>query len=674
MSTRSVPVHYLRGNAAERVPRRLVVFDTESRSTFSGDHEYHTLRLWCLRRFHRKRQGDPWIEDLAQAGKSREGLANVIEGFARTTAATWVYAHNLSFDLTISGLIDVLTGRGWKITQHALTSEQPWLRLARGKKRLTIADSGSLFRCSVEELGRSLGMGKPQLPTDDDGYLTWLARCMADVAIVVKGLQQAMAWWYANNLGNWTVTGPGLGWNAYRHLWPPASVVIDPEPAARALERTAIAGGFRWQGVHGEMVRRPVADVDLVHAHLSVAQGYPLPRRRLAHFTSLRTDDPMLCTERQGTLARALVRVGEPRYPCRIGGELWYPTGMFWTVLAGPELVDAQGRGALVRIGEGYRYLLDRTMLGWANWVAGMLDCPELAPPPAAYRMVKAWSRSVPGRWAVRASELWDSTPTPLGGTEITLGRLHPSGERLATVQAGGKVDRYILDVEGDNSFPAVLAWIQAWTRVHLLRLLETYGGCFLAANTDGAILDLEAVRRLEWDTWGPDLENGQPYGEIAGSLPENLSAFTLPLTVALKRQSPWIKVLGPAHVVMEDERRLSGIPRRAVETEPGVFGFETWPGLRTQYARGAPDAYVQGARRVNLNHMAPQGWLLTNGTVTPLVVYTGSEGELTGHVPDDYGPESRGLAPLECQHPMLQRLVNEARAAGRRIAPLPTH
>lgn len=655
MSGKATPIHYLRGNAAERAPQRLFLFDTESYWEDAPATRSHRLRLWVGVRIDRRYPDDITKREKWYSGASAQTLADALEGETRSGQTLWCYSHNLSFDLALTGLPLVLAERSWEIGRHALASSHPWARYSRNGRRLVLADSSSLLPTSIAKLGSGLGIEKPTLPGNGDTLTDWYARCRVDCEILARSLVSLVDWWQAERLGNWSVTGSGCGWNAYRHRFPPKRVLIDPDASGRALEREAIYGGYRWIRKRGILPRGPYVELDFRHAHLSIAAEHLMPVRRLGRFESLPVDTTWLDRPYLSIIARCRVRTERPCYPVRMAGCVWYPVGEFWTTLCGPELSDARERGNLLEIGAGYYYALDATMRDWGRWVAGLLDGETERVAYAVYQCLKGWSRTTIGRWAVRHGQTVGQWVSIVPDWRVSEGIDASDGSRVVLHHLGHKVEAVKQDVEAENGFPAVLAWVQSWARLYLNRVIDKLGAAVWQANTDGMLVNLETIRREGGGYWGPDLGNGEPYGSIAASLPDALESLVRPLVLTRKREGLTAATLSPQHILFAGERHFAGIPRNAERLEPGIYTFWTWPGLGSQLEDGSPGVYRQRGRTVDVRSIAPAGWLGTDLMVSPVRLETGRDGANQVVTPYPSFMGSTSLAQRSMQHKALQ-------------------
>lgn len=682
MATRAPAVHWLRGNKGERTPRRIIVLDTESRQSEAEGRELHELRCWVARVIDRGPEGQDLRQTSEFQGVDRDSLTAMILATVKPKTSWRLFTHNLSFDLGLTRLPLELLALGWSLGKHNLASEAPWAYLKKGGRGLWLCDSWSWLPTSVEKLGEALGLQKPALPGPLDAEADWMARCRADVEIEAAALLQLLDEWDRAALGWWSITGPASGWNTLLHFparsSPPredplvhksanpkakhaqARVLIVPDPEARLFERRSLYSGRRDVWRVGRLPAGPYSEVDLRQAHLSIAAHYPLPFRRWAAFRSLELDDWRLETPGAGTVAEVVVRTDTPRYPCRFAGAVLHPVGQFTTVLAGPEILDARERGALVSIGPGYGYHLGHQMRDWAQWALAVINTADGSIPPMLQMAVRSWGRSVPGRWGMTHAREVKSGDSHVKGWELEPVTIGMPPRRGFIFHCAGKWTESVSDEEAEDSFPAVLAYIQSYCRLALNAMLDAIPeGCLVSCNTEGAWVADSGLRRVcghGTHTCGSTCKRAEGWHYTA----VDLSAAVAPLEVRIKQTTHRLKVLSPQHHQTDQARLYSGIPRAAEEIQPDQFTFWTWPKLKGQIERGDPRGYVRERRTVNLAGIPVSRWAFEDGACEPVTVSWSPGG---GNVINP--PCAELLAhhgPLRAvQHPVLRRALASA-------------
>jgi len=665
--------HWVRENARELTPHRVLTFDTETDLAGPEDATRQILRLWAAR-LDRRHDIDPnKARQEWHRGTTATELAATVDAAARSGATLWVYAHNLGFDLAVTELPVHLAALGWRVTEGALTTDDPWCRMAKGTRRLAMADTWSYFPTGLKELGARMGMTKPDLPDWGGTAEEWQARCDADVEITAEAIIGAMDWWDRERLGNWSITGPATGWSSYRHRKPNPHVLIDPDPTARSFEMRAVLGGRREVRRIGVQPSGLYADLDMSTAHLTAMAGLALPYRRLRSFQSLALTDRALHSTLTDVLAECEVECAAPRYPWDTGQGIAYPVGRFRTVLPGPELREALTRGELRSIGPGYEYLMSPHMVDWALWVASLLSESTPDVPPQVRFMAKHWSRCVPGKWAGHTSEIVSREPDPRPGWSVERAVLMPERRQADLLRIGGERWVIVRDEWADDAFPAILAWIQGATRVALGRLIDMLGPAMVTCNTDGLVVNVASVI----NTHAPestDADSGMSEQlRQLGALCIAWDDVLAPFAVRVKAAAGTLTVVSPQHVIIGQERRLAGIPKRAVKLADGRYQFTAWPGLRVQLRPDRLPGYRTREATVALGHVPPMGWLREDRTVVPWRIVPGPDGSTVLTPPTRAESINPWLAPPELQHPLARSMMTGVPLSPPRMPHAPT-
>ena len=661
MTRRPTSTHWLRENAQERSPHRVLVVDTETRAADPADPGRQVLRLWSARLLRRHGIDPRKPRAVDYRGRTAAELVDLIDATARADRTLWTVTHNLTFDLAVTELPVLLTAAGWRITEAALTTDDPWLRMTRGSRRLVIADTFSWLPSSVESIASLIGRRKAPLPLEDAPEAVWQERCDLDVDVVARAIGQAMDWWDAGRYGNWSITGPATGWSSYRHRRPRPHVLVVPDPADRAFEMRAVTGGRKEVRRVGKLPPGLYADLDIETAHLTAMAGFSLPYRRLGHFESMPLEHRFIDSAIVDVLAECVVETDTPRYPWQSGRGVFYPVGRFRSILAGPELREARARGDLLSIGRGISYLVSPHMTDWALWLASLLDSANPDVPPAVRLLAKHWSRCVPGKWAGHTSEVIDRRPDARPGWQIERAMLMPERRPADLLRVGGERWTIVRDEWADDAFPAILAWIQSATRVAVCRLADILGPAVVSMNTDGLLVDVAAVMDLHGDPARVSTSAISPQLRELDELCRAWMTVTDPFAVRIKKAARQVTVISPQHLILDRECRLAGIPARHVVLADGRYRFTQWPKLRVQLARDQGPGYRTATATVDLANVPPLGWLLSTNEVRPIEVRPGPAGEDRLLPWGEMTWQPGGLAALERQHPALRATLAEA-------------
>lgn len=634
---RTVPIHNLRPNETTWTPPVIACFDTETRSAWVGTTEEHELRCWAARLVVRRDKRKTIERAAADEGVFASDFAQTLDAWANRHTSLWVYAHNLAFDLTTSAVTTHLAGLGWSVTEFAIDSPSPFVRMTNGRSRITFSDSFSWLPGKLEEVAARLGKAKVPLPANDGDLPDWLERCRVDVDILTNAMLEIMDWWDGSGLGRWSVTGSASGWNVMRHKIDAKRFTINPDPKGIESDRAAIYGGRRGLWRYGHLKPGSYAELDFTSAYPVIAANCPLPLERMASFTSLPLGHRWLTSDRHGVIARVRLQADTPRWPARIGRRVWYPVGDFWTTLAGPDIREAMELGCLKEIGAGYVHRLGYALKPWADWVLRTAR-PETSGAPETVRMwAKHCGRAVIGKWAQRGFDTMELGPAPTQGWWATEGWNHTRGVRAVIIDFDGRRWQASASGDGDNCYPAVLAWVESYVRVRLGRLIESLpDGSVMACDTDGLIVDLTRM------------------GDHDFSL-DSLA----PLVPRVKNKYTTAKLIGPQHMILDGTQRFAGIPSGAKPSGDGRVTAQLWPKMIWQMGNSEPGTYRRPQQPYRIAGTYAPGWVLADNRVIPITTYIDDEGNNRIIPWDLTGWQSMGISLGETQNDALRGYIH---------------
>jgi len=631
----NVPAHWLRTNEKVWSPDRLIVFDTETRWTKEAGREVHYPRCWALDYICRHLPDEPRESHERYFSTDIGELAETVDALSVRHGETWVFAHNLGFDLAVSALPERLGALGWVVSDFWLGDTSTWLSLRYKKSKLMLTDSWSWLPCRVEDIAKTLRRRKRDLPANTGSIEDWQARCADDVDILAKGLLVLMDWWDLNELGKWGITGSACGWAAARHKMPPKSILVGPDADRSRLERQAIYGGRREAWYVGHVAAAGASDYDFVAAYPTVVAHLAIPRKPLGHFDSLPCPELALSSETIGIIAEVTVTTDVPCAPVRIHGEVWWPIGTFRTVLASPEIALVLENGGKVTVGPGYSYALGKGLADWADWCTKTTHDRSGDTPELAKMMAKGWGRSVIGRFAQRNSQEVLRRPATRHGWHLEHGRQESTGAPLDIVTMGNEERWLLRDQDGRDTFPAIFAYVESCCRAALSRTILTRGsGKVLQCDTDGWLERERSSRR------SPPLPD----------VPD-------PFVVSRKGRYSQVRIQAATQLWLDDERRMAGIGKNAQQHPRDTYEWLDWPGLRWQLQHGETGTFTRTKRVAVLHGDSVKRWVLRDGTTLPVAAQVSDEGStrLCGFLSSYLWQQEIGLADV--QHPALMKL-----------------
>ena len=597
--------HWLAPSGTTRTPNVLVIFDTETTEVDEGSHTVQRLHCWDAMVRVRKASATSEKFVTYHRGETPSGLADVVEGAAHSNNEVWVIAHNVGFDLSVTSLPFILAEREWTLDGLHLGDESCWWIMKRGKHKVIITDSWSWLRCPLSDAAKDIGRRKVPLPKEGDSLETWHRRSRHDVEILDEVMTTILDWWDKNQLGVFGITGAACGWRTLRKMIAPKQLLVGPDGERTDYERRAIFSGYKEVFGVGEFHQAPIADFDFVGAYPTAAAAFPLPTMPAKKWTTterlLDADPP----PRRDYIATVKITTRVPCAPVRIGDEIWRPVGTFITTLAGPEVRYAVTVAESVDVIEWRAYKTGYALADWAGWCLGVQTDTTGAVPDVVKRVAKGWGRSVIGRFASRTSRVVETRPSSHPGWHLETGHDLDTGRKMEWLSMGGVEQTIVKDVDGADVFPAVLAFVEAHTRVALAQMLSTRPPeNVLQCNTDGW-WEMRSSRRSDY------VPEGVPW----------------PFRVVRKALERNLLVRGPNHVLTPHERRYAGIPRVATTDDDRTLHWHDWPGLRWQLEHGEQGQYHRPEREAVLSDHYVRRWVLDTGETIPVTTQVDLDG-----------------------------------------------
>lgn len=592
-----VPWHYLRQNDSTRYPRRVVCIDAEAKVRERKTGETHTMRLACASfDVVPAGGGEPERTERTTAWSPAE-LWEWIDARTRSKTRTVVWAHNLGYDLRVTDGIAQLARLGWERAFLAIDGVRTCARYRKGSRTLALVDSASYLPTQLADIAGRVGHAKLPIPSMDDSADAWEAYCRQDAEILRAAVLYLLGWLESNDCGMFRLTGPAQAMGCFRHRFLQAGMMLcHRDEDALAAERAAAWAGRCEAFRHGE-VAGPLYEWDFTLAYLTLARRLWLPVQ-LHSESRQRSVRRLLASQgRFRVLAEVEVECSEPVLPAAGEHGIVWPVGRFVTTAWDLELEAALARGAKLRARRAWLYRKRPALSSWAEWLLALL-APDGLPSACLERvMLKAWARSLIGRFGMRVP-VWEE----IGELDKPSLRYVPAidadtGEEGAILE----LDRLWFERSGfqdaNDAMPAVLSYVMAAARVRLLEAIERAGAEHVVyCDTDSVIVDAEGHRRMSRGRMPASLEGLRLKGEHARAL-----------------------ILGPRQVVLGDELRVAGLPRKAVRRSETEFEAELWESLSSTLGRGKTAEVRVQRRTIRLRGTDHRRVHLEDGRTEPI-------------------------------------------------------
>lgn len=507
---------FLRRNHGTALPGSIVFVDTETAP--SGQPEYETRKLQKLlmgcATYVRLEKGLPTRRKQTVFTTADEFWTWLIE-VSQPGRLTWVFAHNIGFDLTVLGFWEMLHSGKWRIRDDdfpAIVAE----RKARGLKprrgfyvdsdppviisvthstgiRVVFVDTMNYWATSLKKLGKSIGLSKLSMPANGSDDATLTEYCRRDVDIIEKAILGLIKWVEENNYGNFKFTAASQAMAAFRHRFYHKAIVLDrPDPVVR-LERAGYFGA-RIEMLYEGPYDAPVWELDVQAMFPTIMRDEMVPRELVNSWLDGEYFMPPPNGPGVFSLAEVLIETSTATYPLRTVNATIYPHGRYWTVLCGRELQAAFERGHVSVVGRWAHY---RTANLFRDFVLHFWD-KRMAARRAGNDLEDQLCKTIPaalyGKWG-QLSPRWEPFAENREGPRW--GQVYnvdgPTGKRTLIRYIGRYVEKQVEPHEHAMAFPAISAWITAAARQFMRRLVAIAG----PRNTLYVVYDALFVNKL---------------------------------------------------------------------------------------------------------------------------------------------------------------------------------
>ena len=570
--------HWIRANHQNRVPKRWVAFDTESRSAYDNTVETQTWAMGA---------GIRWREDLATGDHAE---AETFDGplsfwqwvtdYCKPRMRTVAMAHNLGHDIRISQAFEILPQLGWRLEWCNLDRNVSAMTWRGPKGTLVLADTWTWLPMPLATVAPTVGLRKLAMPPDNAKHYRWERYCMRDAEIVYRVMKELIGFIRSEDLGNWQPTGAGMSYATWRHKFMTHKILVHDDERALSAERKAMHTGRAEAWQHGELLGSVYTEADMTNAYVTIAAECELPTKIKFHLGAIGDREYSELARHYRVLGRCDVATDNPVVPYYNGTRTIWPVGNFQTWLWDTEIDLARREHAGVKVREAYVYTRAPILQAWAVWVLSILRSPEDSPSPVVKTWIKHCSRALIGRLSLKVTR-WDYFGSnPFDVACVTHVVDAKTGKTHRMMHVGNRSFEETGAVEGRDSLPQVTGWIMAECRVRLWEAMRAAGLAHLVhVDTDSLLVDragLAALRAAQGESWG----------------------------AAWQLKGSWRRMIvyGPRNYRAGRTRKAAGVPRKATETLPNVFHGERWQGVSASLEAAQSHAVTVWADTWTLN------------------------------------------------------------------------
>jgi len=595
--------HVLEPTKGDRRPRRLIFFDTETRMEFRSDwRTIHKLRVGVAQ-FHTYDPIDGWSFRKELVFRSPGEFWSWVDAGCKPKSTTYIVAHNIVFDLSVTGGFKRLAELGWELGSWYQKGMVGIFRWRKGERRLVGLDNGNFFGGKLEKWGERLGLPKLEVDfrtVEDDELIVY---CRRDVEIMVRLWQTWLRFLDDHGCGSFKPTVSSTAFNTWRRRFLRERVHIHTDELATEIEREAYKGGRTeclWLGYSAD---GPYYYLDVNNMYGYVLSTFEYPA---GLWNSVERGDPYNLAyklERHAVIARVLVEVDEPVYPFELFGHVCYPVGSYWTTLTTPELELAWRRGWIRDVGPMAWYRKARLFDEYVREFYELRRRYRREGNEGFAQICKLLINGLYGKFGQKGliqEVIGDCDPSIVRREEVFCPE---TGEIWDQVWLGGKIFRERREGEAYHSFPGIAAHVTAYARMVLWELARSVPKRHLYyMDTDSLIVD-----RVGYEALKPFVQ------------PDRLGALKVEL------ESSTLEINAPKDYRMDRRIRQKGISSQAVEVRNGAWMQEHWPKLPGLIRAGVSEGYYTQMTVRSRSGRFHQGVVRPDGWVEPFVLEEGS-------------------------------------------------
>lgn len=582
----------------DKIPNRMVVFDTEAyRAGFVAGVELQTLRLGVAHFM----EIDPDVNIVKEDWLEFRDVGDLIswlEFLTRKDKSLYVYAHNLKYDLQLSGLLTGLISEGWKVGLFVISDPPTFLRLKRGRMSIIFVDTFNYWQTSLASMGKQIGLDKLEMPDDEKTDRDWFVYCRRDVEVLGRYLIEFISYLVGHDLAPLGFTVASQAFRAYRHRFMPREITLHNDPKATSLERDGYSGARVEAFFIGQAARQDYYKLDVNSMYPYVMKGNPYP----LDLVSFSKDVPLFklegLIERYYCIADVTLQTRETAYACKMQHKLIFPAGRIQTVLHSPEIRLALSQGAINQIHRLAIYREGDLFTPYVDYFYRLkLDAEDQAN-PLLRSQAKLFLNSLYGKFGQRdvISKLVDNPGDPsyqrLTGYSESLGcqvEINYLGDVIQVTYHGG---------ESVYSFPAIAGSVTAQARLYLYELMGRAG--------------FENVFYVDTDSL---IVNTEGYFKLQALLDDHKLGY-----LKLEGVSDQLIIRGAKDYMFGDEVKHKGLPKSAIQLDQNLWQYEQFRGAKTWLSEGLPSGVTVTQRLKARRSDYDKGKIAPDGKVTPLL------------------------------------------------------
>lgn len=432
--------------------------------------------------------------------------------------------------------------------------------------RVIAVDTLNWFRCSVRDLGESIGLPKLEMPEWEADDEKWFDYCERDTEIIERSFLSLVDFVSDNEFGMFRYTASGQAMAAYRHRFMETSILFHDEIGVKKLERRSFLGG-RTEVFRRGKIPCKVYQLDISSLYPYVMRLNKFPVKLLRWEERGNTMPLFPAINPANSVADVVLRARSAIYPAKLNGVTMFPLGYFGTTLAGPELALAWNSGELLEVGSWAEYETADIFRLYVDELWQLRQDFATAGNNMYANLCKILLNSLFGKFGQRQSrwETIDGRIAPAPWSQWIEGECGKANiRRMRSV--GWEVQIETEREEIEKTFPAISAFVTSHGRIYMNYIRQTAGHeNVFYQGVDSLIVS----------------EDGYDLLKAAGLVAERTLG-----KLRLQCETFDCEIFGTMDYRLGEKLVIGGLPQNRVEKEHGQYMMKKFSGA-SQLFRG---------------------------------------------------------------------------------------
>ena len=588
----------------DKYPRRLVVFDTEAyRGEVINNVEAQSFRMG-VSRFIELNDNLSIVTDEIQYYDKPIELYSYLDYLTRKDTSLFVYAHNIKYDLQLSGILTHFISNGWSVNAFVFDDPPTFMRLKRFRSSIMFVDTFNYWQTSLAKMGEQLGLDKLSMPTGDAPLDSWKVYCKRDVDVLTEYLLSFIRYLKDNNLCGMGLTLASQAFRTYRHRFMKHTITLHNRKEATQVERDGYTGGRVEAFYIGTLPRQPYYKLDVNSMYPFVMKEKLYPYEFIAYTENIPTSKLDKLLDKYYLIGHFDITTNEACYAYKGEHKLIFPVGNYQAVLHQDEIYHALIRGHINSVLSLVAYKKGDIFSDYINYFYDMKIQAEVDHNPVIRHQAKIFMNSLYGKFGQmnNVSKIVDNqTDTQYGRITGYSQSLHKHVEINCL---GPQMEVSYRDGESTYSFPGIAGAVTAYARLYLWKLINTAGSKHVFyCDTDSLMVDQTGMDALS--SYLDDTKLG--YMKIEGV-------------------SDKVIIYGAKDYQFNQEVKHKGVPKSANEIVPGKWEYQQFRGAKTWLSDGMTEGVNVYTKVKERKSIYDKGIIQPDNSVLPVILGTGGK------------------------------------------------